>query len=207
MKRNTLEKLRDCLRDLEPRVEIAPGYSAARRAAHRADARGKVMPSCSSTHSAAAHEPAHQRHRPVQYPVLLLHAREGSLRRAGRDSHLRRNRACRRVIARSRGRQDTVTGGEPLVRKNLARLIEASRRSRRLPIWRSRPTECCSARKPRICMMRDCGASTCIWIRSTATRFEQITRRDEFDRVMAGIEACLALGLSREDQCCRAERR
>ena len=24
MKRNTLEKLRDCLRDLQPRVEIAP---------------------------------------------------------------------------------------------------------------------------------------------------------------------------------------
>ena len=33
MKKNTLEKLRDCLRDLEPRVEIAPEIHRARRAA------------------------------------------------------------------------------------------------------------------------------------------------------------------------------
>jgi quinolinate synthase len=36
MKRNTLEKLRDCLRDLAPRVELAPALiEAARRPVER----------------------------------------------------------------------------------------------------------------------------------------------------------------------------
>jgi len=46
-------------------------------------------------------------------------------------------------------------------------------------------------------MRRACGASTCIWIRWTASASCNITRRDELPKVLAGLELCKKLGYSK----------
>ena len=78
----------------------------------------------------AAARPAHLGHRPLQLPLRLLHA-EGGLRprlplpRAARAADLRGDRARRaRSSSRSASQKIRITGGEPLVRRDLERLIE-----------------------------------------------------------------------------------
>ena len=43
MRRNTLEKLRDCLANLTPRIELSDDIIRRARAAHRADARCSLV--------------------------------------------------------------------------------------------------------------------------------------------------------------------
>ena len=85
-----------------------------------------------------------------------------------------------------------VTGGEPLLRQELPVLIEppsiAGVRGSRAHHQR-RP----AGRAPARSTTPGCGASTSTSTRSTAT-LPKITRRDDFDRVMAGIDECARLG-------------
>ena len=89
-----------------------------------------------STHAAvpldtpppAAARPAHLGHRPLQLPLRLLHA-EGRVRRAyflPRAELLTFEEIARvaRDLRRPRRRKIRLTGGEPLLRRNLERLIE-----------------------------------------------------------------------------------
>jgi GTP 3',8-cyclase len=87
-----------------------------------------------------------------------------------------------------------LTGGEPLVRKDLARLIEristmqgirdVALTTNAVLLAEQAPT-LYKAGLRRINIHLDT---------LSRERFERITRRDDFQRVMAGIETCLALG-------------
>ena len=77
----------------------------------------------------AAARPAHQRDRPLQFPLQLLHA-EGSVRQglpvpaARVPADLRGDHPPGPPVRRARRRKIRLTGGEPLLRKNLEILIE-----------------------------------------------------------------------------------
>ena len=80
-------------------------------------------------------QPAHQRHRPLQHPLLLLHAGDGrAVRRPrARSWPSKRSSASCASPSRSASRKLRVTGGEPLVRRDLPVLIRTSGRDSRHP--------------------------------------------------------------------------
>ncbi len=87
-----------------------------------------------------------------------------------------------------------LTGGEPLVRKDLARLVErisSMQGIRDVALTTNAVLLADQARSLYEAGLRRINIHLDTLSRE---RFEQITRRDEFERVMAGIEACLALG-------------
>jgi GTP 3',8-cyclase len=87
-----------------------------------------------------------------------------------------------------------LTGGEPLVRKNLTRLIEgisAMPAIRDVALTTNGVLLAAQAKDLYDAGLRRINVHLDTLDRA---RFEKISRRDEFDRVMAGIEACLALG-------------
>ena len=70
-------------------------------------------------------QPADQRHRPLQHPLRLLHARDG--RRSCRGTSLLTFEEIERFVrvAATLGIDKIrLTGGEPLVRRDLPRLVE-----------------------------------------------------------------------------------
>ncbi|MEZ5402028.1 MAG: GTP 3',8-cyclase MoaA [Bryobacteraceae bacterium] len=99
-----------------------------------------------------------------------------------------------RVAASLGVRKIRITGGEPLIRKNLPFLVE---RLAAIP-----GIEDLSLTTNGVLLgdharaLRDAGLRRVNIHLDTldAARFRQITRRDDFDRVLAGIDACLALG-------------
>ena len=118
------------------------------RAASRRDAREAFVRDAASMPPArrdlaarharpAAARPAHLGHRPLQLPLRLLHA-EGRVRprlpvpaaRGAADvrGDRARRRACSSASACAKIR---LTGGEPLLRRNLERLVEMLARARR----------------------------------------------------------------------------
>ena len=74
MKRNTLEKLRDALRTLEPRVELSADIMARARLPIDRMLAMSMTPLSRHLRPSPRQSPD-QRHRPLQYPLLLLHAR------------------------------------------------------------------------------------------------------------------------------------
>jgi cyclic pyranopterin phosphate synthase len=87
-----------------------------------------------------------------------------------------------------------LTGGEPLVRKNLATLIEAISVTpgiHEIALTTNGVLLAAQAKDLYDAGLRRINVHLDTLDRA---RFEQISRRDEFERVMAGIEACLALG-------------
>ena len=87
-----------------------------------------------------------------------------------------------------------ITGGEPTVRAHLPRLVAML-----APLGvdiamttQRRPAPGDGARPRR---RRACGASTCRSTRCGPTSFRELTRRDDLDRVIAGIDAALDAGL------------
>jgi GTP 3',8-cyclase len=87
-----------------------------------------------------------------------------------------------------------LTGGEPLVRKDLARLVQ--RVSSMQGIRDVALTTNAVLLTDQAAPLFDAGLRRINIHLDTLSRetFERITRRDEFDRVMKGIETCLALG-------------
>jgi cyclic pyranopterin phosphate synthase len=87
-----------------------------------------------------------------------------------------------------------LTGGEPLIRKNLTHLIEgisAMPAIREIALTTNGVLLAAQAKDLYDAGLRRINVHLDTLDRA---RFEKISRRDEFDRVMAGIEACLSLG-------------
>ena len=132
----------------------------------------------------------------MQYPLLLLHAGETcSSARAKRSSRFEEIErfvgASGRVLGVDKMR---ITGGEPLVRKDLPRLDRADFAMQGIRDLALTTNGVLLAEQASA--LYDAGLRRINIHLDTLDRerFETITRRDEFDRVMAGIEACLALG-------------
>jgi len=89
-----------------------------------------------------------------------------------------------------------ITGGEPLVRRNLEWLIDRIARIDNIAVVAMTTNAVLLKDKART--LRDCGLTALnISLDSLKKeRFEAITRRDDFDNVIAGIEAALAVGFS-----------
>ena len=106
-----------------------------------------------------------------------------------------------RIAARLGVDKIRITGGEPLVRKRSARLDRADLAlSRAFGI--SRLTTNGVLLAPQAESLYEAGLRRINIHLDTLDRerFEKITRRDEFGRVMAGIDECRRLGFIRQDQ-------
>ena len=99
-----------------------------------------------------------------------------------------------RVAAGLGVRKLRITGGEPLVRRDLPVLIEKLARVPGIADIALTTNGVLLAEQARA--LYDAGLRRINVHLDTLDRerFRQITRRDDFDRVMAGIDACLALG-------------
>ncbi len=149
-----------------------------------------------------ARQSAHQRHRPLQHPLLLLHAGDGRAVRASAREILDFEEIERFVrIAAGLGIDKLrLTGGEPLVRRDLPVLIRAPGGDPGHPrsgADHQRRAAGPSSPQP----LYDAGLRrlNVHWTRSTASASAQITRRDDLPRVLAGIDAAKRAGL-RDDQ-------
>ncbi len=91
-------------------------------------------------------------------------------------------------------RKIRITGGEPLVRKNLSRLVRALCAIEGIDDIALTTNAVLLA--PQAAELYEAGLRRINIHVDTLDRerFRQITRRDDFDRVMEGIEACLRLG-------------
>ena len=82
-----------------------------------------------------------------------------------------------------------VTGGEPLVRRDLPVLIaQPGRHSRHSGPGADHQRRAAGRTGRSRCTMPGCGASTSTSTRSIASASSQITRRDDLDRVLRGLE-------------------
>ena len=135
MRLNTLEKLRDCLAQSGAARGACRRDDAAGAAAARAHAGGEAngRNACSPIDRffrPRARQPAHQRHGPLQHPLLLLHAgdRRAVRRRASEILDFEEIERFVRIAAGLGVNKLRVTGGEPLLRRDLPELIEAAGR-------------------------------------------------------------------------------
>ena len=141
----------------------------ARRAAHARRA------PC-DTRGTAAPRPAHLGHRPLQLPLRLLHA-EGGLRRATTSSSRARSCSRSRRSRASRGSSSTwacekirLTGGEPLLRRNLERLVDDARAHPGHRPHADDQRRAARAQGAARCATPGCSASRSASIRSTTRR-------------------------------------
>ncbi len=88
-----------------------------------------------------------------------------------------------------------LTGGEPLVRRDLARLVARIARSQASTTSRSRPTVCCWPSKSKGCAPPACGGSISRSTRCARTAFSPSRAGTGLERVLAGIDAALGAGL------------
>ncbi len=119
-----------------------------------------------------ARQPAHQRHGPLQHPLLLLHAGDGRAVRAAR-------RACSsfeeierfvRVAVQPGRSQDPSHRRRAAAPPGTARPDRAARRHSRHRRSRAHHQRRAAGRPGgRRCTMPGCAASTCTWTRSTAS--------------------------------------
>ena len=140
--------------------------------------------------------PAHLGHRPLQLPLHLLHARRGHAVAAPRGAaHASRRSSGSPGIMVERFGVDGIrlTGGEPTVRAHLPVLVE---KLAGLGVDLAMTTNGATpaAASPTTSRPPACGGSTSRSTRSDADRFEELTRRDELDTVLDGIDAAAAAG-------------
>ncbi len=199
--RNTLEKLRDCLLNLEPRVELPAEIM--RRARVPIERMLAYASSVAMARSAdrylrpPARQPAHQRHRPLQHPLLLLHAGGRRAVRPPRgdpvvrgDRAVRARRGARWASARSASPAASRCCGATcrcLIRRLAA--IPGIARSRADHQWRA-------SRPPRAgrCMRPVCGVSTYTLTPWTASAFSRSRAATSSTEVLAGIVEAKRLG-------------
>jgi uncharacterized Fe-S cluster-containing radical SAM superfamily protein len=197
MRLNTLEKLRDSLLCLEPRVELLPDDLIAAR----------WFPSSVCWQSSdtpyrqirpRSRQPAHQRDRPLQHPLLLLHAEEGVqfMDRKEILSFEEIERFVRAAVPLGITKL-RITGGEPLVRRDLPRLIEKLAAiegirdialTTNAVLLQQQAKDLYSAGLRRLNIHLDT---------LDRERFRQITRRDDLPRVLAGIDAAVDAGFEK----------
>ena len=173
MKMNTLEKLRDCLRTPGAARGAAGGSHAARPGSPRAHARREVdgLAAADRFLRTRSRQPAGERHGPLQYPLLLLHAGNRRAVRAARARSWISKRSSASCASPPAWASPSCAspGGEPLVRRDLPVLI---RRLAAIPGIRDlalTTNGVLLASWPGRFMKPACGASTCTWIRWTAS--------------------------------------
>ena len=200
MRLNTLEKLRDALLHLEPRVELSADMMRPRAAPDRAYAGCQVSIRSSYRRlRPRPRQPAHQRYRPLQYPLLLLHAGRGRAVHGprARSSPSRRSSASCASAATLGVTKLRITGGEPLVRRDLPRLIE---KLAAIPGIRDIAlTTNAVLLEQQAQALYDAGLRRLNIHLDTLDRerFKQITRRDDLPRVLAGIDAAVRVGFDK----------
>jgi uncharacterized radical SAM superfamily Fe-S cluster-containing enzyme len=193
MKRNTLEKLRDCLRDLQPRVEIEPDIL------QRAALPIERMPRAQITMLVDSFARQHTNLRisvTDRCNIRCYYCMPEDVRFGAREEILSFEELERVVrVAASMGVDKIrITGGEPLVRKDLPRLIEKILEIDGIVDVALTTNAVLLARQAKDLYNAGLRRLNVHLDTLSPELFERITRRNEFHRVMEGIECSLALG-------------
>ena len=179
---------------------IAATVSRESHSSHRHDEPSPTTSPLIDTPRPRAHQPADQRHRSLQHPLLLLHAeRERPLPAARRDPHVRGDRRGSSASWRRWACNELrLTGGEPLVRADLPRLVEHAGRDRPASTTSpSRPTASCSPSRPRRFAAAGLQRLNISLDTLSEETFQKIARREGLDRVLAGIAAAQDAGFEK----------